>query len=259
MTLQEISEKIKASVIIIAYNEEARIHECLNSVKEFDDIVVVVDSKTFDRTSLVARHFGCRVFIEDWKGDGDQKQSGIEKSLYDWVLILDADERLTPDAVSVIRDTLTHAEKADAYTLKRRSFIGGRRIKYSGWWPDRNVRLFNKKKSSIGGLVHAVVLVKGRTKHLNATMLHYSFYDYAHMVRKLNIYSSWSAKVLYDSNKRATCLTPCLHFAWMFFKTFIIRKGFLDGLDGLVISFLTGTSSFLKYAKLMELQRGEKR
>jgi glycosyltransferase involved in cell wall biosynthesis len=251
-------EKIQASIIIIACNEEKRIAECLNSVKDFDDIVVVVDSKTNDKTSQIAEDFGCRVFIEDWKGDGDQKQSGITKSKHDWVLILDADERLSAGAVQTIAATLKDPGKADAYTLKRRSFISSRKINYSGWWPDRNIRLFNKNKSSIGGIVHAVVIVKGKTKNLDATMRHYSFNDYSHMVEKMNKYSSWSASVMYERKKKVTCMAPITHFAWMFFKTLIIRKGFIDGLDGLVISFLTGASSFLKYAKLLELQRKKK-
>lgn len=250
--------KIPVSVIIIAYNEESRILDCLKSVEEFDEIVVLVDSKTTDRTSAISEQFGCRVFVEEWKGDGEQKQSGIEKSAHDWVLMLDADERLMPDAVTEIRGILESPGKADAYRLRRRSFIGHRRIKYSGWWPDRVTRLFDKHKSSIGGIVHAVVEVNGKTENLNATILHYSFNDYAHMVRKLNVYSSLSASVLYEKKAAVTVLSPCAHFAWMFFKTLIIRKGFLDGLDGLVIAFLTGTSSFLKYAKLLELKRQDK-
>jgi glycosyltransferase involved in cell wall biosynthesis len=249
---------IPVSVVIIAYNEEAAIVDCLRSVAQFNDIVVVVDSKSTDETARVAAEFGARVFVEDWKGDGFQKQSGIHKCENRWVLIIDADERLTPEAVEIIRGLHFDSSAVAAYSLRRRSYVGRRKIKHSGWWPDRVIRLFHKERCSIEGIVHAKLSVDGTTKNLDATLIHYSYVDYAHMISKLNKYSSWSACVMYEQGRPANSLSPLVHFAWMFFRTFVIRKGFLDGIDGLVISMVTASNSFFKYAKLLELRRREK-
>lgn len=253
----EVSEKIPISVVIIAYNEELMISDCLNSVNSFDDVVIIIDSKTTDGTVQIAKDFGCRVFIEDWQGDGYQKQKGIDKSIHDWVLILDADERIAPVELIKIKDAVK-LQKVVAFSLKRRSYIGNRRIKHSGWWPDRVIRLFNKNNCAITGVVHAEVQVSGNVMPLDVTIEHFSYRDYSHMIEKLNTYSSWGASVLHGRNKNVNSLTPIVHGAWMFFRTLVIKRGFVDGLDGLVISLSTAVGSFFKYAKLLERQREKK-
>jgi glycosyltransferase involved in cell wall biosynthesis len=245
--------KIPVSVSIIAYNEEAAIASCLESVKEFGDVVVVVDSKTTDMTAEIAGQFGCRVFREEWAGDGPQKQKGIDKCSSDWVLMLDADERLPRESLEIIENALKHRH-ADAYRLNRRNFIGDREIRHSGWWPDKLVRLFDKRKCKMKGITHSSVDVKGRIQDLEAVIEHRGFEDYRDMIGKMNTYSSWIANELYLSGKKCTPLTPLTHSMWMFFRTYFLRLGFIDGVDGFVISLLNAGGSFFKYAKLIELQ-----
>lgn len=254
----EKTEKIPISACIIAYNEEAKIAECLNSVRFFDDVVVLIDSKTTDKTAQLARDFGCRVFIEDWKGDGPQKQSVIDKSKNDWVLLLDADEILTSDVLRIIKDLPPGENRAEAYSFKRRSYIGDRIIKHSGWWPDRVTRLFDKKMCRMKGITHSSLDVNGKTIPLDAIIDHYSYRDYSHLISKMNTYSSWMANELYVNNKKINYFTPLTHAFWMFLRTFIVKRGFMDGLDGLVISLSNAVGSFFKYAKLLELQRDKK-
>jgi glycosyltransferase involved in cell wall biosynthesis len=127
--------KIPASVSIVAYNEEACIGNCLESVKDFAEVVVVVDAKTTDRTADICRKFGCKVYIEEWKGFGPQKQSAIEKCTNGWVLIIDADEALTEETIGEVSRSLL-APAADAYRFPRKNFLHGRWMKHGDWWPD---------------------------------------------------------------------------------------------------------------------------
>lgn len=249
------TEKIPVSVCIIAYNEEAKIRGCLNSVRLFDDVVVLIDAKTTDKTAGIARDFGCRVFVEEWKGDGPQKQSAIDKGNNDWVLLLDADERVAADSVLIIKEHLRREKSVEAYSFKRRSYIGDRIIRHSGWWPDRVTRLFDKKMCRMRGITHSSLEVNGKTILLDAVIEHYSYTDYSHLISKMNTYSSWMANELYANNNRINFFTPLTHALWMFLRTFIIKRGFMDGLDGLAISVANSSGSFFKYAKLLELQR----
>jgi len=248
-------KKLPVSVCIIAYNEEAMIGDCLASISGFDDIIVIIDAKTSDRTLSIAERYGCRVFIESWKGDGPQKQSAVDKSSHDWVLILDADERLSPEGETIIRNALNTPSSAVAFSLRRRSYIGTRLIRHSGWWPDVIVRLFDKRYCKIRGGTHASLHVEGKTVPLPAILDHFSYRNYAHMIEKMNTYSSWMANELAERKRRCLPLTPLFHGLWMFFRTYVIKRGFLDGLDGLTISVINATGSYLKYAKLRERYR----
>lgn len=248
------TSKIPLSVSIIAYNEEAIIASCIESVKVFPDIVVVVDAKTTDKTAEIASELGCRVFREEWDGDGPQKQKAIDKCNFDWVLMLDADEKLPVESLAIIEDAMKH-RPANAYRLKRKNFIGDRAIRHCGWWPDRLIRLFDKRKCKMKGLTHSSVSVNGKILDLDALIEHHSFKDYADMIERMNTYSSWIAHELFLSGRRCNCLTPLAHSTWMFFRTYFLKLGFMDGLDGIVISLMNAGGSFLKYAKLLELRR----
>jgi glycosyltransferase involved in cell wall biosynthesis len=243
------------SAAVITKNEEERLPDCLKSLS-FADEIVVVDSGSTDRTADIARESGCRVFIEDWKGYGPQKNSALDKCRNDWVLLLDADERLTPAAAELTPDILK-APLAAAYTFKRKNYLHGRWLKHSGYWPDRQIRLVNRRKGSFRSVIHERWATDGPVADLDACIEHYAFADYSDMLRTLNEYSTVIAGELYLSGKRANALSPILHGGGMFFKIFVIEKGFLDGLDGLVTALTKAGGSFFKYAKLLELQRGK--
>lgn len=245
-----LPEKVPLSVAIITKNEEKRLPECLKSVSFADDIVVV-DSGSTDRTQEIAREFGCGVFVEEWKGFGPQKNSAIEKCKNRWVLILDADERLPEAARIEILKTLQNPE-ASAYTLMRKNYLHGRWLKHSGYWPDRHIRLVDKTKGSHISIIHEKWMTDGDIQDIDSHIDHYAFSDYSDMLKTLNDYSSIIARDLFASGKRANPLSPVWHGIGMFFKIYIIERGFLDGMDGLVTALTKAGGSFFKYAKLLE-------
>lgn len=249
-------KKISLSVAVITKNEEKRLPDCLRSVSFADDIVVV-DSGSTDRTVEIAKEFGCAVYIEAWKGYGPQKNSALKKCGNDWVLLLDADERVPAETAALITDILK-APSADAYTVKRKNYLHGRWLKHSGYWPDRQIRLVNRKMGGFQAAIHEKWTTEGRIEDLNAHIDHYAFSGYHDMLNTLNEYSTVIAKELYQSGRRVNALSPLLHGIGMFFKIYFIERGFLDGMDGFVTALTKAGGSFFKYAKLLELQREKK-
>jgi glycosyltransferase involved in cell wall biosynthesis len=247
----------KVSVAIITKNEEKRLPACLNSVS-FADEIVVVDSGSTDKTVEIATAFGCRVFVEDWKGYGPQKNSALKKCSYDWVFILDADERVPVETAKIIQKILISPE-ADAYCFKRKNYLHGRWLRHSGYWPDKQVRLVNKCKGSFQPIIHEIWVTSGNTHELDAHFDHYGFSGYSDMLETLNDHSTLHARELYIAGRRATPLSPACHGMIMFLKIYFLRLGFLDGFDGLVTAVTKADGSFFKYAKLLELQRDKSR
>lgn len=249
-------EKIPLSVAIITKNEERNLPSCLQSVSFAAD-VVVVDSGSTDRTVGIAREFGCRVFIEPWKGYGPQKNSAVEKCINDWVLIVDADERIPEDTADAIAGIISKPPGAEAFSFKRRNYLHGRWIRRCGWWPDRVVRLVRKKRGCFHSLTHERWITNGTTTDLDASIDHYSFSGYEEMLQVMETRSTHMARELFDSGKKVTALTPFIHGFAMFLGVYFLRGGFLEGLDGFVIALTRAGGSFFKYAKLLELQQKE--
>lgn len=248
-----MTKKMGLSAAVITRDEEKRLAGCLKSVS-FADEIIVVDSGSTDRTVEIARESGCRVFIEDWKGYGPQKNSAIKKCCNDWVLLLDADERLAPNTAELISGILK-APLASAYTFKRKNYIHGRWMKHSGYWPDMQIRLISKSRGSFHGKIHERWVTDGPVIDLDACIEHYAFTGYSDMLATLNDYSTVIAAELYSSGRRVNSFAPVYHGIGMFLKIYLIEKGFLDGLDGLVTALTKASGSFFKYAKLLELQR----
>jgi len=246
-------EIIPLSAAIITRDEEKNLPDCLKSVSFADDIVVV-DSGSTDSTVEIAREFGCRVFVEDWKGYGPQKNSAIDKCKHEWVLLLDADERVPAETEESIRDVLERPT-ADAYSFRRKNYLHGKWIKHAGNWPDRNIRLVNKTKGMFQSVIHEKWVTNGRIQVLEAHIEHYSFSSYSDLLTTLDRYSTLTAGELFTSGRRANPLSPLAHGAGMFLKTYFLQKGFFEGLDGFVIALTKAGGSFFKYAKLLELQR----
>jgi glycosyltransferase involved in cell wall biosynthesis len=247
------TEKLPLSVAIITKNEEERLPACLRSVSFADDIVVV-DSGSTDKTIEIARDFGCRVFVENWKGYGPQKNSAVEKCSREWVLLIDADERIAPETAETIARALKRPEAA-AYSFRRKNFLHDRWLRHSGYWPDRQVRLVRKTEGLFEGEIHEKWVTAGPVRALDAHIDHYAFSGYSDMLKTLNEYSTVIARDLFASGRRATVLTPIWHGTGMFLKIYFVELGFLDGMDGLVTAFTKAGGSFFKYAKLLELQR----
>lgn len=247
------ADKLSLSVCIITRDEEERLPGCLSSVSFADDIVVL-DSGSADLTVKVAEFYGARTFVEEWRGFGPQKQRAMELARHDMVLLLDADEVMEEGARQEIAGVLG-SQDADAYSYRRRGYIGGRPIGHSGWWPDRVVRLVDRRKCHIEGNIHESVIVDGSVRPLESVIHHYSFRDYAHMIKKMDLYSDYTSEKLLLEGRRAGVLSPVTHSMSMFIRTYLLRGGVLDGLDGLIISLLNAGGTFFKYAKLIEKKR----
>lgn len=249
-------DKIKVSVAIITKNEEKRLPDCLKSVSFADDIVVV-DSGSTDKTVQIAESFGCRVFVEEWKGFAKQKNSAVQKCVNEWVIVLDADERMPAETRDLIFSVLREPSKA-AYSLKMKHFIDKRWLKYGGHWPDWHVRLINKNKGAFYGEIHEQWRSNEDIGWIDAYIEHYGFSNYSDMLKNVNDYSSIAARELFEKGKRVNVITPVIHATAMFLKIYILQNGILGGFDGLVMSIAKACGSFFKYAKLYELQQRER-
>ncbi|MCL0072315.1 glycosyltransferase family 2 protein [Thermodesulfovibrionales bacterium] len=237
------NNKLTLSVAIITKNEEERLPDCLRSVSFADDIVVV-DSKSTDKTVEIAKEFGCRVFVEDWKGCGPQKNSAIDKCKHDWVLVVDADESIPEEAKSeIVRIINATPNSADAYSFPRKNFFHGKWIRHSGWWPDRGIRLFKKSKGRTNNsLVHESIEVNGTIKNLSTPIIHNSIKDLTFVLEKINIYSSLEAENLFRKGKQSSAFKAFFRGIMAFLKLYFLKRGFLDGHEGFVISFSHGVN-----------------
>ena len=248
----EMTEKI--SCIVIARDEEARIADCLNSVSWVDEIVLV-DSGSSDNTVKIARSYTDCVHVLPWKGFGLQKQAAVELASHDLIFSIDCDERVTPELAAEIRDIAMRNDRLPGYTIPRRTFVGSAEIRHCGWYPDRTVRLFDRRCARFSdSTVHERVLVDGAVGDCSHHLLHYSFSGFRDMLAKMNHYTDLGAEQMFASGRRASCLDVTIRPVYMFLRTYLLKRGFLDGFAGYMVSVSNAVSVFAKYAKLMERQ-----
>ncbi len=248
------SDNLPLSVAIITQNEEDRLPECLASVA-FAAEVVVVDSGSTDRTVEIAREFGAVVHVESWLGFGRQKQMAIDRCRYDWVMVLDADERVGLETQAEIREALTTGASV-AYSFPRQNYFCGRWLRHAGWWPDRVVRLFRKDSARMSERsVHESLEVHGPVEALRQPLIHYANKGLEQTLSKVNHYSSAGANELFAQGKTASVAKALLRAAWSFLHGYILRGGFLDRGEGFVMAVSDFMNVFFKYAKLRELQK----
>ena len=247
----------KLTVIIPTYNEEQNIADCLETIKWADEILVV-DSFSTDRTLEIARKYGTTILQHEYINSATQKNWAIPQAQYDWVLIVDADERVTPLLQEEIQSLLQMTPPHDGYWIQRKNHIWGRPIRYCGWQYDRVLRLFNRWKGKYETKeVHADLLIQGSTGRLQHSLLHYTYRDLKHYFEKFKQYTDWGAKELQKQGKRARLDHLLLHPLFCFFRKYIIQFGFLDGIHGFVLCVLSSFYVFTKYAKLWEMTRKE--
>ena len=242
------------SVIIIAKNAEATIRRCLESVAWADEIVVV-EHGSADRTAGICREVGAKVHqTPDWPGFGPQKNRALELARGDWVLSLDADEWVTPELRADIGRAIASPGGNTAFRFPRRSSFCGRFMRHSGWWPDYVTRLFRRGTARFSdALVHEKVVVSGAVGTLKPPLLHESVTDLDQMLVKMNAYSTASARAFHENGRRASLVTALVHGGWMFFRTYVLRAGFLDGREGLMLAIANAEGSYYRYLKLMLL------
>ncbi len=246
----------KLSVILITKNEAAGIRACLESVAWADE-VVVVDSGSTDGTVEIAREFTTHVYQHDWPGFGRQKNRALDYATGDWVLSLDADERVTPELRTAIEAVLRNDDDAcAAYRISRLSSYCGRFMRHSGWYPDRIVRLFRRGTACFSDdLVHERLLVEGRIGELGGELLHYAFDDAEEVLRKLDMYSTAGAQRLHQQGRKVTLTGAVLRGLWSFVRTWVLRGGFLDGREGFMLAVSNAEGTYYRYIKLMLLNR----
>jgi glycosyltransferase involved in cell wall biosynthesis len=242
------------SVIIIAKNAEATIRRCLESIAWADEIVVV-ESGSSDRTAEVARALGAKVHqTGDWPGFGPQKNRALDFSRSDWVLSLDADEWVTPELRAEIGRVIASPGNHAAFRVPRRSSFCGRFMRHSGWWPDYVTRLFRRGTARFSDvLVHEKLIVNGAVGTLAQPILHESVAELDQMLVKMNAYSTASAAMLHAGGRRASLISALWHGGWSFFRTYVLRAGFLDGREGLMLAIANAEGSYYRYLKLMLL------
>jgi glycosyltransferase involved in cell wall biosynthesis len=245
------------SVILITRNEEANLDDCLASLEGIAQQIVVVDTASSDRTLEIAKNYGATLAQpSDWPGFGPQKNRALDLATGDWVLSLDADERLTPALRSEIVTAVNHSAQVDCFAIPRLSWYCGKFIRHSGWSPDYVNRLFRRGTAQFSDdLVHERLIPHGQVAKLKNPMLHYSFMNYSQVLQKLDRYSTASAEQAFARGKTSNPLKAILHGIWAFIRTYIIRAGFLDGAQGFALAISNGQGTYYRYLKLWQLNQ----
>ena len=250
-------DKAKVSVYVLAFNEEAKIEDCIKSVLWADE-VVLIDSNSTDRTPQIAENLGAKVVQVDFEGFGKIRMAGIEHTTNDWILSIDADERCTPEAKKEVLNTINSPEPADAYFIPRRNIFMGKKIKFCGWYPDyRQPQLFKRGKLIYNAThqVHEGYSIKGTARNLKKPIIQIPFFSYSELIQKMDRYTKLGAEKLLAQKKQVSSFNIAFRSCWAFLQTYIIKLGFLDGWAGFVIAFCNMEGTFFKYTKYKELLR----
>ena len=244
-----LKAKIKISAIIITKNEEKNIKRCLDSISFLDDIVLV-DSGSQDKTLDIAHHYSnVRVFKKAWEGFSINKSYAMSKAYHEWIFWIDADEELSPELIAFLKH-FSFDDKTEAYSFKRKNFFLGTWVKHSGWYPNRVIRLFKKQNAKFDGkYVHESLILKGQQeiKHIDLHLYHYSYSSIFQYFYKMLNYGKVGAIELKKKKKLKSPLMLLLGPAYTFFRFYFLRRGFQDGLVGLIVCMGAAFSNFIKY------------
>jgi len=249
---------VRVSVTIITLNEASNIEACLAAVSWADE-VLVVDSGSTDDTVARAQARGARVIVRAWPGSyAAQKNFAAAETTHDWILSLDADERVTPALAEEIRQVLANPGETAGYRIPRLTWHLGRWIRTTDWYPDNQLRLYDRRRADWPPrLVHESVTARGPIGYLKHDLEHYAYRDIAHHHDAMNRYTTLAARQMFEKGRRATVFDLAVHPPAAFFRNYVLKRGFLDGLPGFIISRMNAHYVFLKFAKLWELQKKE--
>jgi glycosyltransferase involved in cell wall biosynthesis len=247
----------KISISIITLNEEKNIARCLRSVAWADEIIVV-DSGSNDGTVEIAKTLGAKVIHNDWRGFSEQKEFALRNCTNEWVLSLDADEEVSAELKEEIMKTLQEEPSFDGFYIPRKTFFNGKWIKSCGWYPGFQLRLFKKSVTKLTDRkVHEGFVVAGKVGYLKGDLLHYTHFDLKSTFAKINNYSTLEAEEKY-ATKKSGPLNFILNPLAAFLQHYILRRGFSDGVEGLLISILHAITNLLTYMKIWEMRREKK-
>lgn len=253
--------KLPLSVVIVTKNEEKNIERCLCSVPFASDYVVI-DSRSHDRTTEIAKKLGARVFHQDWLGFGKQKNKAAEYAEYDWILSLDADEVVSEELAAEIVEKFRQLDEETAYQIPRKSFYQNRWIMHGGWYPDYQTRLYHRKHSRwADSHIHEKVKAQKKEK-FKQPLEHYVFRDIVHHIETNNRYSSLQAEEHFRKGQKFNYYRFLIKPWVKFFECYLLKLGFLDGRTGFFIAVGAAYSVFIRWAKVKELeekkQQGQK-
>lgn len=253
---------MKISAVIITFNEEKNIEDAIRSVSWADE-VIVVDSESTDRTRELAESLGASVRINRWPGFSVQKQFAVDHAANDWIFSLDADERVSETLQAEIGAIRAKDATDDGYRIPRLSYYMGRAIKHGGWYPDLQLRLFDRRKGRWNGAVihESVEMEPGASVgKLNGDILHYSVENAAHHNRMIaERYAPLGAQRMYELGRRTSPLKAVLAAWFAFIRAYFLKAGFLDGFAGFCIAYFSAHHAFMKHLMLIELQREHER
>jgi glycosyltransferase involved in cell wall biosynthesis len=244
----------RLSAIIIARNEAAKIAECLDSVA-FCDERIVVDSGSTDETVAIAQAKGAHTVFHEWNGFGSQKNYALSLAHGDWVLSLDADERVSPELADAIKTAIA-AGAADGYEFPRLSTFCGRAMRHSGWYPDYVLRLFRRGKARFTDVtVHERLVCDGIVKKLVPPLIHHPVLKLEDALSRVDRYSTASAEAILASGRRVSFMTGIGHGLASFLRAYVWRAGFLDGAEGFLLAVANAEGSYYRYMKVWLAKR----
>jgi glycosyltransferase involved in cell wall biosynthesis len=247
---------LRLSVCIITRDEEDRIGDCLASLEGVADEVVVVDSGSTDRTRALAAERGAKVIEHEWPGHVQQKNHAVARASHEWVLCIDADERLSPELARAI-ERLRSAGPGEVrgFYLNRHTRYLGRWIDHGGWYPEWRLRLFDRGAGGWTGVnPHDRVEVQGPTARLDGDLFHHTYRSVSDHLRTIDNFTTIAARERRRAGRRFSVTMMLVGPAWRFLRMYVLRRGFLDGLPGLVLALMAGYYVFLKHVKLLELE-----
>ncbi|MCX5703018.1 MAG: glycosyltransferase family 2 protein [Candidatus Omnitrophica bacterium] len=247
-------ERLNLSVVVLTKNEERNIRACLQSVTGLADEIVVVDDESLDKTVQIASLYTDRIIVRKMDIEGRQRNFAYAQAQNQWVLSLDADERLSEDLKSEIREALNGQVKYNGFTIPRRNFIGDYWVRYGGWYPSAQLKLFKKDKfryEEVG--VHPRAFMDDPCGHLKKDLIHYSYRNLEDFLGKLNNQTTREAQKWLSQNKPMTLVRFVYRSIDRFLRTYIGRKGYKDGFIGLAVAFYASLYQFISYLKYKEL------
>jgi glycosyltransferase involved in cell wall biosynthesis len=244
---------VPVTATVITFNEAANIQAALESLSWADEIIVV-DSESTDDTVAIARRFTSQVMVRPWPGYIAQKNFAAEQARHDWIFSLDADERVTPELAAELTRALERPSSTAGYRVPRVTFHLGRWLRSTDWYPDYQLRLYDRRRARWSGkYVHESVTADGPVEDLKGELRHYAYRDLAHHLQTMDRYTTLAARQMFEEGRRAGFLDLLVHPPAAFFRNYVLRGGFRDGVPGLIVSAMNARYVGLKFAKLWEL------
>ena len=238
---------------VITFNEAANIQAAIESLSWADEIIVV-DSESTDDTAAIARRYTDKVIVRPWPGYIAQKNFAAAQARHDWIFSLDADERVTPELAGEIKAVLASPSGVAGYRVPRVTFHLGRWMRSTDWYPDYQLRLYDRRRARwTGRHVHESVKADGAVQDLRGELQHFAYRDLAHHFQTMDRYTTLAARQMFEDGRRAGFFDLMVHPPAAFFRNYVLRGGFRDGVPGLIVSAMNARYVGLKFAKLWEL------